>query len=259
MICLNDTDVIEAWSDTAAVIDYHIFGLVGTAWTRLASGVLGNIANVVIFTAGAATSIVSMTFTNIGGAAATVNLKLDPANGGNDKFLLTKAVSLEAGYGLVFDGQRFYVMDPTGAIVTSYAVHASTHASGGSDPFNIVNDTSPQAGGEFDFQANSAGFTLQTATGDGTTTIDWRLGNKFKFTHGAMAETFTFTAPSNPCNLMMIIVQDGVGGRDSTWPGTVTFLGTEPTWTDGGAGKAIAVSFFWDGTTYWAIGSAWEE
>lgn len=37
---------------------------------------------------------------------------------------------------------------------------------------NVAEDTTPQLGGELDCQAHSIGFTQQTATGDGTTTID---------------------------------------------------------------------------------------
>ena len=112
--------------------------------------------------------------------------------------------------------------------------------------------------GELDMNANSVGFTLQSDTGDGATTIDWKLGNHYKFTHGAMAETFTFTAPTNPCTITLIIIQDGTGSRDSTWPGTVKWLGTEPTWADGGASKGIVVGFIWDGTNYWGQATPWE-
>jgi len=112
--------------------------------------------------------------------------------------------------------------------------------------------------GEVNFGAHSAGFTLQTTTGDGTTTIDWKLGNKFKFTFGAQSDIFTFTAPTNPCHLTLMLVQDGTGGRDATFPASVKWLGTQPTWTDGGAGKTIIMSMFYDGTYYWSQGTSWE-
>lgn len=125
---------------------------------------------------------------------------------------------------------------------------------------NIVDDTTPELGGELDAGANSIGFTLQTvAEADGTTTIDWKLGNHCKVTLGAQAETFTFTAPSNPCNLTLIVVQDATGGRDITWPATVKWLGTEATWTDGGASKGIVVGFIYDGTNYWGQATPWEN
>jgi hypothetical protein len=124
----------------------------------------------------------------------------------------------------------------------------------------VVDDTTPELGGEMDAGAHSIGFTLQTvAEADGTTTIDWKDGNHCKVTLGAQDETFTFTAPSNPCNLTLIIVQDATGGRDITWPATVKWLGTEATWTDGGASKGIVVGFIYDGTNYWGQATPWES
>ena len=115
---------------------------------------------------------------------------------------------------------------------------------------NVSEDTTPELGGELDCGAHSVGFTLQTATGDGTTTIDWTLGNKFKFTFGAANETFTFTAPSNPCNLILILVQDATGSRTATWPATVKWAErTAPTLTTTGAYIDV-VSFFWTGSEY---------
>ena len=78
------------------------------------------------------------------------------------------------------------------------------------------------------------------------------------FTAGAFNETFTFTAPSKPCNLLLKIKQDGTGGRDMTFPATVKWLGTEPTWIDGGASKTIIMSMYYDSTNYWSQASSWE-
>ena len=103
---------------------------------------------------------------------------------------------------------------------------------------------------ELDAGAHSIGFTLQSTTGDGTTTIDWRLGNKFKFTFGAQNETFTFTAPTNPCTLMLTLIQDGTGSRTITWPGTCKWPGgTEGTLTTT-ANARDKVALDWDGTQY---------
>ena len=120
---------------------------------------------------------------------------------------------------------------------------------------DIVEDTTPELGGELDAGAHTIGFTQQTATGDGTTTIDWKLGNKFKFTFGAQNETFTFTAPSNPCNILLMMVQDGTGSRTVTWPATVKWpSGTAPTLTTG-ANTIDIVSFYYDGTNYYGVAS----
>jgi len=121
---------------------------------------------------------------------------------------------------------------------------------------NIKGDTTPELGGELDCGAHSVGFTQQLTTGDGTTTIDWKLGNKFKFTFGAQNETFTFTAPSNSCNLLLLMVQDATGGRTVTWPGTVKWVDSiEPSWGTGADAINIA-TFYYDGTSYYGAGGA---
>ena len=120
---------------------------------------------------------------------------------------------------------------------------------------DVIDDTTPELGGELDCGAHSIGFTLQSDTGDGTTTIDWKLGNKYKFTFGAQNDTFTFTAPSNPCSLTLILVQDGTGSRTATWPGTVKWAdGSAPTLTTD-ANAVDIVSFIYDGTNYYGSGA----
>ena len=117
---------------------------------------------------------------------------------------------------------------------------------------NIVEDTTPQLGGELDAQAHSIGFTEQSATGNGTTTIDWKLGNKFFFTFGAQNDTFTFTAPSKPCNLLLVLKQDSIGSRLATFPATVKWVNkTAPTLTtDPNAIDIIALYYAGDGNYY---------
>jgi len=98
---------------------------------------------------------------------------------------------------------------------------------------------------EIDFGAHSAGFTQQTLTGDGATLIDWTIGNKVKITLDGQNEAVTFTDPSNPCNLIMVIVQDDPGSRTITWTDmTIKWAGgTEPTLTTTADGEDIAVSY----------------
>ena len=99
------------------------------------------------------------------------------------------------------------------------------------------------------------GFTQQSTTGDGTTTVVWTLGNKFKFTFGAQNETFTFTAPSNPCNLVLMLIQDATGSRTVTWPATCKWVGgTAPTLSTA-ANAVDVISFYYDGTNYYGVAS----
>lgn len=119
-----------------------------------------------------------------------------------------------------------------------------TFRTNGADQIEILST------GELDMNDASVGFTQQTATGDGTTTIDWKLGNKFYFTFGNANETFTFTAPSNPCNIVLVLKQYSTGGKTATWPNTVMWPGgTAPTLSTGNNDIDI-VCFYWDGTNY---------
>ena len=108
---------------------------------------------------------------------------------------------------------------------------------------------------ELDCGAHSVGFTQQTAVGDGTTTINWTLGNKFQFTFGAANETFTFTAPTKPCNLILKMIQDGVGSRTATWPASCKWpSGTAPTLSTGASAVDI-IAFYFDGTNFYGLSS----
>jgi hypothetical protein len=115
---------------------------------------------------------------------------------------------------------------------------------------NIVEDTTPQLGGELDCQAHSIGFTVQTATGDGTTTIDWKLGNKFNFTFGAFNETFTFTAPSKATTLTLRLKQDATGSRTATWPEGILWANKLAPVLQTAANSIDIVTFYYDGTNY---------
>ena len=103
--------------------------------------------------------------------------------------------------------------------------------------------------------SGEASFVLQSHTGDGATTINWRVGNKHNFTFGASNETLTFTTPYNSCNLILKIVQDNTGGRTISWPASVKWPGGTPPTLSTGGNKIDIVSFFYDGTYYYGIGS----
>ena len=121
---------------------------------------------------------------------------------------------------------------------------------GGAEGIRITEDTTIAI--DLNGEVNSVSHygTMQTATGDGTTTVDWGLGNIMYFTFGAANETFTFTAPANKGKVTLILKQDGVGSRTATWPGTVDWPGAvAPTLTTAAAAVDI-VTFIYDGTNW---------
>ena len=120
---------------------------------------------------------------------------------------------------------------------------------------NVVDDTSPQAGGEFNFAAHSAGFTEQSITSSsGAATIDWTKGNKAAIT---LTEdvTFTFINPNEACNLTLRLVQDSTGGRTVTWPSGIKWAGgVVPTLTPNANAVDIISFYFANGTYYGMAG-----
>jgi hypothetical protein len=119
---------------------------------------------------------------------------------------------------------------------------------------NLVEDTTPQLGGELDLNGHSVGGTAQSATGDGTTTIDWKLGNFFHFQFGAFNETFTFTAPTKPGTFILKMIQDSVGSRTVTWPATCKWIGgTAPTLTTTATTGTDIITLYFDGTNYFGV------
>jgi len=123
---------------------------------------------------------------------------------------------------------------------------------------NTVEDTSPELGGEMDAGAHSIGFTQQTVSyNSATTTVDWKLSNKASMTFGAgNITTFAFTNPTNPCNVLLMLIQDGTGSRIITnWDADILWAGgTAPTLTTT-ANAVDIVSFYWNGTKYYGIAS----
>jgi len=115
----------------------------------------------------------------------------------------------------------------------------------------LVKDLSPQLGGELDSNGHAIGFQQQESIGNGNTTINWKLGNKYKFTFGAQDETFVFISPSYACNLLLMLIQDNVGSRLITWPSSIKWAnGVTPTISIF-PNTVDIVSFYFDGTNYY--------
>jgi hypothetical protein len=99
--------------------------------------------------------------------------------------------------------------------------------------------------------SGEASFVLQVHSSiTGAETINWQNGNKHKMTFGAGNATLSFTAPHNSAGLILIIIQDGTGGRTITWPGTVKWPGgTAPTLSTG-ANAIDVIGFIYEGSYY---------
>lgn len=116
--------------------------------------------------------------------------------------------------------------------------------------------TGPQACGNQDLTGiKTAQFNgeINLATTTGAVTIDWRNGAVYKQVEPTGAITYSFTAPAGPTRLQLRIISDGTSSAFThVFPGTVKWLGS--TWAQV-ANKAALITFWWDGSTYWAMGA----
>jgi len=100
--------------------------------------------------------------------------------------------------------------------------------------------------------SKGAGFATEvanTVASGGTATIDWREGNKQKLTVSENV-TVSFTDPSNPCSLILRIIQSGAGNTTALPAGIKWAGGVAPTLSNGD-GEVDIVSLYFDGTNYW--------
>jgi len=169
MICLDNTDVIEGGASVDAVIDYTMHGLVGTAFTQLAAGVMNTTLTAVLYTAGAAVSVVSIIIVNKHTSAVDVTLCLDPANGGNPRYLIPKIMTLQAGYSCHYDGQRLMVIDGAGGIVSGASVSDTAYNEG---TWNGVTTIAPSKNAVRDKFESLTQIATASVADDGSITLD---------------------------------------------------------------------------------------
>lgn len=140
---------------------------------------------------------------------------------------------------------------------------------------NVVEDTTPQLGGNLDVNgktitsADNGDVVLNpVGTGkvdvktkalfekqvyfaevddDANTTIDWTAGLKHKKLLAADV-TLTFTAPAGPTNMVLRVTQNASAAKTITWPATVKWVNS-PTYTT--LGKVYVFCFYYDGTNYY--------
>ena len=120
MLSLDSGDKIRGLAGTGGKVDYTLYGVQGGAIKQLADGQLnGSIGD--LYTATGADVVSSVVMVNTHSVALAVNLYLTPS-GGTARHLIPKDLSLGAGCSLYFDGAKFSLVDPTGAIKTGIEV-----------------------------------------------------------------------------------------------------------------------------------------
>ena len=66
----------------------------------------------------------------------------------------------------------------------------------------------------------------------------------------------SFTTPTKAGTFILKLVQDSVGSRTATWPGTVKWVsGTAPTLTTTATTGTDILTFYYDGTNYFGVES----
>jgi hypothetical protein len=114
---------------------------------------------------------------------------------------------------------------------------------------SVSEDTTPELGGELDAGEHTIGFTERSNTSSaGAVTIDWTKSNHQSITLTENT-TFTFTNPTNPCNLTLRIKQDAVGGWTVTMPTLKTPSGIGVSFSTAANAEDLMMLYF-DGVNY---------
>lgn len=105
--------------------------------------------------------------------------------------------------------------------------------------------------GDVNFGNNNVYFSQNNVGNSGSTNrVDWSLSNKQTITLTENSSV-TFVAPNGPCNLVLMVRQDGTGSRTLAWSTLVKWPnGTAPTLST--AASAIDImAFYYDSTHYY--------
>ena len=87
----------------------------------------------------------------------------------------------------------------------------------------------------------------------GAVSVDWTAAQNYRQLEPLGSITYTFTAPPGPCHLQLRVESDGTSSAQTfVWPASVKWLLF--VW-EALANKGAIINFWFDGTTYWAMGS----
>ena len=101
-------------------------------------------------------------------------------------------------------------------------------------------------------------FAAETANtiGNGATgVIDWNVSQKQKVTITGTGITCNFMNPAGPCNLMLKVVQGDGSDVIGTWDTDIKWAGGSAPTLSTGNGNIDIISFYFDGTNYFGVGS----
>ena len=115
---------------------------------------------------------------------------------------------------------------------------------------NIVEDTTPEFGGEVDAGEHTIGFSLKSwgTVSSGTVNIDLRTSNKHIIVIDG-AVTVTFTNPTNACNITIVVEQTAAVGRSLTLP-TIKWIGKTNSGITAEDNAIDLVTLLWTGSYY---------
>lgn len=116
---------------------------------------------------------------------------------------------------------------------------------------NVVEDTTPQLGGELDAQSNTIGFTeVGTEVGASPTDleIDFRTSNKHRTTLNADSISLLVTDPSYACHITLITQQDSTGERTLHYPSSFKWCGGSTGAGSTGTGMIDIIVCYYDGS-----------
>lgn len=267
MICLNNTDTLEGGASVNAVVDYTVHGLVGTTFTQIAQGQLSNTNPSVLYTAGAAISIVAITLVNTHTSAVTVDLYIDPTNAGTPRRLIPKTMGLGIGYSLVFDGARFAVFDANGVFMQGMGVSDTAYAAS----WDGVTTIAPSKNAVYDKMETKAAAGANTdITSLRALLYDIQIYNLKPIVNASVNKLDIFTksggAAPDASNPIIVSIPDGNGFTNRTrnaayLSGTSQFIMADAAnyWSKGSLDAEIKTAYIyaiWDtaGGIVWALG-----